>query len=263
MNSADPSGDWSAYSWRSESVLPPDIIAEARRNLDEETYEREYGGRFIVSGNVAYYCFSKDNILLKDMGYNPNLPLDLSFDFNVEPSVCVIGQTYPDGNTFVLDEEVILKSGNTLELIQRLARRYKPVQPLAFRVFGDLTGLNRHTSQTEGNDYDIIGNVLRHQFPAAYIKMPVGKTNPLETNRLITVNSRLKSHAGQRRLFIAPRCKYLLRDLEFVRLLPDGRLDKKSDPSVTHISDALGYWIYSLFGAKVNENRGMSNLIHL
>ena len=60
---------------------------------------------------------------------------------------------------------------------------------------------------------------------------------------------------GMRRLFIDPRCRRLIRDLERVVWKADGhgnvgaQLDK-SDPELTHVSDALGYFVEREFGLR-------------
>ena len=47
------------------------------------------------------------------------------------------------------------------------------------------------------------------------------------------------------------KAEYVSRDLDGVRLLEggSGELDKVSDKRLTHISDALGYYIYYEFSA--------------
>jgi hypothetical protein len=59
--------------------------------------------------------------------------------------------------------------------------------------------------------------------------------------------------AGFRTLFIDPRCKQLIQDLERVHWKQDANGNTihemdKSDPARTHVSDALGYMIGREFG---------------
>jgi hypothetical protein len=62
----------------------------------------------------------------------------------------------------------------------------------------------------------------------------------------------LCNHAGQRRLFIQPRCRDLINDLEQIiwKADPHGNslseIDK-SDPMRSHLSDALGYHVVREF----------------
>jgi hypothetical protein len=64
------------------------------------------------------------------------------------------------------------------------------------------------------------------------------------------MNSRLRSFDGTIHMLIDPdRAPKLIKDLEGVRALPDGsgRINKTSDPMLTHLSDALGYYIAARF----------------
>jgi hypothetical protein len=64
------------------------------------------------------------------------------------------------------------------------------------------------------------------------------------------VNSRLMSAAGEMRLMVDPqKASNVIRDLEGVRLLKggSGEIDKRADPALSHISDALGYYVAKEF----------------
>ena len=75
----------------------------------------------------------------------------------------------------------------------------------------------------------------------------------------------LRNHAGQRRLWIDPKCKQLIKDLEQVcwKADPHGNplaeLDK-SDHMRTHASDAVGYLVAREFPmrAPMGERAGPS-----
>ena len=80
------------------------------------------------------------------------------------------------------------------------------------------------------------------------ISVHVNKTNPAVRDRVNCVNSRLRSADGEVHMFIDPRCKELINDLDQViweveRNGQTGVHINKSDPNRTHMSDALGYYI--------------------
>jgi hypothetical protein len=59
------------------------------------------------------------------------------------------------------------------------------------------------------------------------------------------VNALLRSAGGETRLFIDPKCRELILDLEQVAYKPGSTvIDKDRDPRRTHLSDALGYLIW-------------------
>jgi hypothetical protein len=84
----------------------------------------------------------------------------------------------------------------------------------------------------------------------------VPSANPSVRDRVNAVNGMLCNSQGTRRLFIDPRCRRLIHDLERVSWKADGygnlcaQLDK-SDPELTHVSDALGYLVEREFGLRV------------
>jgi hypothetical protein len=77
------------------------------------------------------------------------------------------------------------------------------------------------------------------------IRQNVARYPPPVRDRIIAVNYRLRMGEDKALLMINPVCKYLIRDLERVKW-KEGALGviDKSDPDLTHASDALGYFIH-------------------
>ena len=72
----------------------------------------------------------------------------------------------------------------------------------------------------------------------------------LQLPAFASINSRLKSESGDVRLMVDPQAApHVAKDLEGVALLKggSGEIDKKAAPELTHISDALGYYIAAEF----------------
>lgn len=83
------------------------------------------------------------------------------------------------------------------------------------------------------------------------MKLRVPQSNPAVLNRVHKVNAMLTNALGEVRLEVDPRCKELVKDFEEVMFKPDsGIVDKARDPRRTHASDALGYAIWELYGAR-------------
>jgi len=91
------------------------------------------------------------------------------------------------------------------------------------------------------------------------VEYRIPRSNPAVRDRLEMVNGMLKNANGDRRLFIAPRCRELILDLEQV-VLQEGSLiiDKTKDLRRTHLSDALGYLIWQ--ERQPNQTVGPVNL---
>ena len=241
--------DWETYHWASGDILPEAEIDAARRDLDPLTFQQEYEASFVNFLGQAYYCFS-DVEHFADLEYDPALDLVFCFDFNVSPGVAVIAQEQErEGGwrgTCVIGEVHIPRNSNTPAVCNRLIEDWRHHKGNVY-IYGDATGGAQGTAQTEGSDWELVEQLLRPHFS---LKKRVPRANPTERSRVNSVNSRLKSTAAEIRLMINPhKAPYLVRDMEGVRLLEggSGEIDKRFDADLTHISDALGYYIAAEF----------------
>jgi len=238
------------YHWHSDTVLPPEEISAARSQLDDLTFRQEYGGEFVAFSGRAYYSFDIDSNC-RNVKYVAGGDLILCFDFNVDPGVCVVcqeqiikGRQY----TCVIGEVYIPKNSNTqavcLKLLQDWAFHDGPVY-----CYGDASGGSRHTTQTNGSDWDIIRGMLRPRW-GVNLMFDIPRANPAERSRVNAVNSRCKSVDGHISLLVnGKNAGNLVRDLDGVALLDGGagQIDKKKNKMLTHLSDALGYYIVREF----------------
>ena len=80
--------------------------------------------------------------------------------------------------------------------------------------------------------------------------MRVPSSNPTERSRINAVNTRLETGDSKVHLKIDPSaCPNLVRDFEGVSLVEggSGEIDKKADPKLTHLTDAIGYYVVAEF----------------
>lgn len=234
------------FHWTTEEVLHYWIgeeraaaeLAHAKSTMDELSYQQEYLGDFVLFEGRAYYCFTEESV--RPIKYDPRRRLILCFDFNVEPGVAAVCQEI-DGSTCVIGEVWIPRNSNTPAVCRRIKQDWGHHKG-GFLVCGDATGGSRGTAQTEGSDWELIRTELRGLGAVSY---DVPRANPAERARVNAMNSRIKAADGTRRLFVDPKCKHIIEDLEGVALLKggSGEIDKKHDPLRSHISDALGYYV--------------------
>jgi hypothetical protein len=127
--------------------------------------------------------------------------------------------------------------------------------PLQVYVYGDASSQARHTA-ADKTDWEIVNECLgRMRYMEKHDRVP--RQNPTVKARVNAVNALLCNFKKERRLLIDPRCKELIKDFERVTWAVDGHSNvlptiNKSDPTRTHMSDALGYCIAqeSDFGPK-------------
>jgi len=248
--------EWGAYTWHSAQVLPPEEIAAAKADLDELVFDQEYGASFINFQGRAYYNFGEANKLPVAQLYNPRAPLLIMFDFNVAPGVAVVAQEIrlaTLGNvvaTCVIGEVWIPDASNTELVCARLVKDWATRHQGTIEVYGDATGGARKTSGITGSDWDIVRRDLRRGFGANRVAFYVPNANPTERNRVNAMNTRCRTHDGTMRLLVDPSAApHVAKDLDGVQVVEggSGEIDKKKNKVLTHISDALGYYVVFRF----------------
>jgi hypothetical protein len=80
-------------------------------------------------------------------------------------------------------------------------------------------------------------------YKSASYRIP--RSNPEVRARVNLVNAMMGSADSEIRVFVDPKCKELILDLEQVAYKSGSTvIDKDRDPRRTHLSDALGYLIW-------------------
>lgn len=249
--------EWGYFHWKSADILPAKEIEAARRDLDELTFQQEYEASFVNFQGRAYYTFSDAN---KWAGarthYDARQPLLICLDFNVAPGVAAVAQELklPHGivGTVVIGEVHIPNNSNTPAVCRKLLSDWAKHEG-RIEVYGDATGGQRRSSGVLGSDWDIAKKDLRTGYSAEGVRgfgdrlsFFVKTDNPAERARVNAVNSRTLASDGMIRLMVDPSsAPHVVNDLEGVRTLKggSGEIDKNIDKRLTHISDALGYYI--------------------
>lgn len=274
---ADETGEWASFSWKSADILPPEEIESARKDLDPLTFQQEYEASFLNFEGRAYYPFEEVTHCEKLRAqYAPRAPLIVCFDFNVDPGVCAVIQelrlpervalipapVIVDGRnlfgepkpilgtgTAIIGEVYIPRNSNTPAVCKKLIHDFGAHEGHVY-VYGDATGGARKTSQTQGSDWDLVKTALYAHFGSERVHFRVPDANPSERARINATNTRLRAGDGTVRMMVdpahAPNC---VRDFEGVKLLKggSGEIDKKHSPELTHLTDAVGYYIEAAF----------------
>lgn len=234
-------------STRENPFIEPDLLDSMLASYDRRKALQEIDGRILTDQEANIYYEWRPIYHLKELvPYDPGKPLILCWDFNAgkeAPMSMVIAQqhNFSNGQPFVqvLDEIVIL-GGNTPKVCEEFLRRYYSHHRSNIYIYGDSTGRSR-ASTVGVNDYQMILDILKPKFHnEVYLRIPT--KNMLEVDRRASMNAMFLNSKGEIRMFVSPNCKELIKD--FDELTPDthGKINKK-DPSRSHTSDALGYYI--------------------
>lgn len=248
----DTTGAWDYFTWPSADILTPQQIEDARRDLDERSFEQEYNAKRVPFSGRAYYAFDRSVHAAEPLPYDPQAPLVLCFDFNVDPGAAVICQEITHARhgrvTAVIGEVHIKRDSNTPRVCQKIVQDWGGHRGEVY-YYGDPTGGNRGTAKLAGNDWDLVYGALRTPFSGRLFDR-VDRRLKDERLRVNAVNARLLNALGEVRLLVDPaRAPTLVRDFENVVVTPGsaGALDKTTDKQLTHWADALGYYVEAAF----------------
>jgi len=207
-----------------------------RTTLDKKGFREQALGKWSTYTGGCYYAFADDNLMTEEYKADPTLPILFGFDFNVDWYSVVVAQ-YKAGVFHVFDE-VRLSNANTRTALDTLVARFGGMSK-RYIAYGDAAGRQRQTS-ADISDYIAIEAEKRIPMKAIF-----PRSNPSVVYRIERVNSFLRTADGYIRLLIAPKCKYLIKDLFSVTWKEGERTQDKKNPELTHMSDALGYLLVS------------------
>lgn len=222
-------------SWQFPTItspfIPKEEIEDAKRDMDEKSFNQEFNASFETMSGRVYYAFDRKTHV-GTYAFNPKLPIWIGQDFNIDPMSSVIMQPQPNGEVWIVDE-VVLFGSNTEETAGEVARRYfKHMSQIAF--YPDPAGQNRAHTRGE-SDLDI----LREN---GFKKLRYRRKHPKIADRVNAVNRMFMSGDGVIRMRVDSSCKHTIASLEQTIYKPNSREVDKS-AGLEHQADALGYCI--------------------
>lgn len=255
------------HHWTTEDVLHLWLgheaaqaeLDEAMAFMDTSVFNQEYRAQFVSFEGKAYYAFGAHSVATGNhrVLYDPSLPLVLCFDFNREPGVCAYIQEQPRDRfpwattnhrkptvTCCIGEVYIKRNSNTRKVCDRIKADWADVHSGEVLLYGDPAGGARTSSAVDGSDWDIIKAELKPVFEHR-LRDRVAKSAPSIRARINSVNTRLEAADRSVGLLVdAKACKYIVRDFEGVECDSQGNIVKVQGGPLTHISDAIGYYIH-------------------
>lgn len=240
-------------------------IASARSTMSEAEFAQEIMAEFHEMGvGKVYLNHGSHNWVdhnpfgIRGLDWSQHLPIVVGLDFNVGMMCWELGQV--KGRDIYYGDEIAISNTNTEQCAQVLAERVKG-HKAGVVIVGDASGKARKTSSSE-TDYVILMRILRALCPGIEIRNLTPEVNPPVKDRVNIMNSALKSADGSVHFYYnRKKCPRLGRDLDRVTWkakAQDAQFDK-SDPLLTHSSDAAGYPV-CLFA---NEFRAKPGRMHI
>lgn len=224
---------WGAHTYTTldGGNVPETEIEEAKRDMDQKTFEQEYLATFNTFSGVVYYNFDRQHNVQPTSGALHEIHCGI--DFNVDPmSVCV---SLIEGNTVKIIDEIVMNGSNTDEVCDELKRRYPDSRII---MYPDPAGKQRKTSAGGRTDISILQN--------AGFRVQVRNSHTPIRDRVNAVNAKLKNAKGISTLFVDPKCKNVISSLERLVYKPGTSIIEK-DGKHDHMADAVGYLIDFLY----------------
>ena len=240
LDETDPNYKNFNFSSYENPFINTNVIGDLEKQMDYWTAQQEIYGQFIdLTKNPFLYSFDFDRHV-KDIAYDAKIPVNLSFDFNVDPITCIVVQD--NVKCINVIDEFRLQGSDIFKLCEQIKIKY----PKISRVTGDASGRARSALVSDNhNYYTVIERELKVP-PNANI---TPRANPKHHDSRVLCNSILATHKG---IFINPRCKYLIRDIKQVEADVKGNVEKSKDPSLTHLLDCFRYYLNSFHGNYLN-----------
>lgn len=244
---------WSSYHWNAEDILSEAQIIEAKRDLSEIDYRREYKADFETAGTSPYHGYSILNHK-KINRIDPELPLIIACDFNPseKPMSWAVGQAridLADRVTYWI-KALQYQYTNTITMCGILFDYLQTIFPgfdkyhlqnrpqIKLHFYGDYAG-DSPTSNSSLTDWDIIEKRFKNitDFkkkiqPCRGIRISIGSTNAQLCNAL-----------NQRKQFIDyDQCKPIATDWEKALWKDNARELDDDNPMIGHICRAIDYY---------------------
>ena len=222
-------------------------IQSSFESMGTREFDQEYNASFLNFGGRVVYAFDRQKHV-RSCAFDPNKPLHIGMDFNVNPMSAVVLQI--DGDISYQVDEIIIPTSNTHEMCDEIARKYgvqhfNPATGEALcpsvahiTVYPDPAGAQRRTSAQGKTDISILRD---RGFQVIALR-----SHPLVRDRITVTNSRFETASGLIRRYVDPKCKKSIKAYEAL-VYKEGTNDPDKEGGFDHPVDALGYFDFAMY----------------
>ena len=249
------------YSLTEQNPFLPDWYhASLRKKYDAKMIRRMlYGEWLYISTDVIYYCYEPVKHFVPNLKIDNNLPLRLSFDFNIakgKPMSSCILQFNPKASNRVIQDrrfkffdEVAIEGAKTLNAMDEWQGKgwFDLKHNPKIIVHGDQTG-SKSDSRGVKSDYDIIEKYLANYVrkdgePLEYdIELP--SVNPPVRERHNITNGQLENSEGEVAIAIDDSCYFIDAGFSNTRLAEKAKYTEDQTTEGQDMSTAATYAIH-------------------
>lgn len=225
------------------------FIASLKSSYDDKLWDIMVEGKDgDYTAGLVSYSFSDLNI--QETSYKKDQILHISCDFNVNPMSWALAHRYNDEYHFF--DEVVKENTNIEACVDDFVKRY-PSHEDWIEVNGDASGNARNVQNREvgGTSFtQLINRLKAHGYTK--VRLNVREANPAEHDRAAAWNAMVCNADGVRRVYINPRCKWLIWNCQNLKYDEKGRIweptvnDIRQDNKLKftkHIWDGASYLV--------------------
>lgn len=227
------------FQWKSADILPPDVIAAAKRTMSAKQYRQEYEASFeTVSGRI-YEDYSKAN--QTDAVIEPHEQLMWMHDQNFTPLSSAVGVRRNDDKDLYLLDEIVLTSAVSRQSAIEFVDKFKDHQNKHVLIYGDPAG-RAGEKHGHASDYTDIEDVLK-QNGWRYTRR-VKPAHPAIKDRQNAVRAKICTADGHHSLFVNPKtAPWCHEGLATVQLKDGSSFQEDQKNKYQHITTAIGYCV--------------------
>lgn len=215
------------------------LIANGDPVVLEAIANAEWG--ILRSGNPWVFNWNR-KLISPGLQAISHLPIILSFDFNVEPITCLVGQVDDSRNIVLILDEFRLMNSDIEQLCLHISTNFPDKM---FLVTGDASGQARTALRKDLNYYKEIKRCLK--LGMGQFKVPA-MNPPLKSTRVLC-NALLHRHP---KYYFSDRVPYLVTDIESCEADDDGGIDKGKDKHKSHLLDCWRYFNWTFLKNFIN-----------
>lgn len=242
-------------------------IASLETSYDEDLY------RIMVLGEDGDYtaglvCKSWTRTNIEPTPYRTERTIYLSCDFNIDPNCWIMAHRF--NNEYHFFGEMCLENTATVQAAEEFYRRYKDHQA-GIIITGDSSGKNRNAVAADAltSNYTIIRNTLS-SLGMRDVELSIRNRNPEIQARTSAWNAAVKNAQGVQRVFVDPKCKWLIYNCENLRYIQGSSIIFEptlkmieNDPKLKftkHVWDAASYLVerYDPVKLELHSHKGPS-----
>jgi hypothetical protein len=231
----DTDGQWFAckYTTYDNPFILKEEIDSARATLDDLYFRCEFLAEDVDLTGMAWAFAFDPARHIGQPELNPSEMLYLSFDFNRNPICCSVIQWYDECIRVI--ETIKLSNSDIYQLCTYIRSTYPN---MLYLVTGDATGSNLSALVRDNLNYYI---VIQKELNLSPNQILVPKANPRLEDNQVLINALLSRYCVT---IHETKAKGLIYDMQSVRMLPDGSIDKRDRDKPEQQADALDTFRY-------------------